>query len=65
MIYSVVVCDGCGEEGQVGCGEEGQVKGKSYGRWRAHVARNELKELGWEVGRKHGTDFCPECRNKS
>jgi hypothetical protein len=53
MIHSVIICDGCGDEAQ--------TPGTVYGRWRAHVARNELKELGWTVG-KHGTDWCPSCR---
>ena len=56
MIHSVIVCDGCGEEAQ--------TPGIAYGRWRAHVARNELRELGWTTG-KHGTDWCSECRKST
>lgn len=56
MIYSLIICDGCGEDGP--------VSGKAFGRWRAHVARNELNELGWIVG-KHGTDWCPDCRKST
>ena len=58
MIFSVIICDGCGDEAQ--------TPGTVYGRWRAHRARSELRdEQGWAVGQINGTDWCPSCRDLS
>ena len=53
MIHSEIRCDGCGIVGS--------AKGQAYARWRAHVAREELRNRGWRVACLRGKDYCPIC----
>ena len=54
MIHNEIRCDNCGKVAP--------VDGKAYGRWRAHVARDQAKHgHGWRVGDDGGKDFCPHC----
>lgn len=56
VIHNEVRCDGCGKVEA--------VDGMARGRWRAHIAREQLKAMGWAVGLEGGKDLCPECRKK-
>ena len=54
MIHQEIRCDECGKVG-TGNGTS------AYGRWRAHVARQNLHASGWDVGLKGGRDVCAHC----
>jgi hypothetical protein len=54
MIHSEIRCDTCGRVVN--------VSGLSVtGRWRAHIARDSLRGLGWDVGLPGGRDKCAPC----
>jgi len=51
-----IICDGCNQVHS----RFGWSRGPT--RRPVHQLRNDLRKLGWSVGRPGGEDLCPDCR---